>query len=144
MNMIGLEQANRVAGQALAAARKHGFAPLAVAVLDARGCLKAFMAEDGTSLLRADIAVAKATAALNMGMGGRTLAKRAQHNPGFFHSLDAVSGGRMVAVHGSVLVRDAGGGLLGAVGISGDTADNDELCALAGIRDAGLVADAGE
>jgi len=141
---LTLEQASRIAAQALAAGRDRGYAPLAVAVLDARGCLKAFLAEDGTSLLRADIAAAKASGALGMGVGGRALQARAQHNPGFFHSLAALSQGRMVPVPGSVLIRNGSGALLGAVGISGDTADNDETCAVAGVQAAGLVADAGQ
>ena len=144
MQTLTLELANRIVTHALAAGRRSECAPLAVAVLDARGCLKAFGAEDGTSLLRGDIAAAKAAGALNMGFGGRTLARRAQQNPAFFDSLNAVSHGRMVAVRGSVLLRDAAGTLLGAVGISGDTSENDEACAVAGVQAAGLTADAGE
>ncbi|MBV7486838.1 heme-binding protein [Bordetella sp. BOR01] len=140
---LGLPQADKIASEALAAARRHGFAPLAVAVLDARACLKVFRADDGTSMLRGDIAIAKARGALGMGVGGRDLARRAAANPAFFQSLGTVSQGGMVPVRGSVLVRDARGALLGAVGISGDSAENDEVCAIAGIEAAGLAADAG-
>lgn len=142
-NNLGLAQADKIAADALAAARRHGFAPLAVAVLDVRACLKVFRADDGTSLLRGDIAMAKARGALGMGMGGRDLARRAEANPAFFNSLNAVSQGGMVPVRGSVLIRDAQGVLLGAVGISGDSAEHDEVCAIAGIEAAGLAADAG-
>lgn len=144
MNSISLEAAGRIAAGALQAGRARSLAPLAVAVLDIRGCLKAVLVEDGASLLRSDIAIGKAAGALNLGAGGRSLARRAASNPNFFHSLDAVSGGRMVAVRGSVLIRGADGGLLGAVGISGDTPEHDELCAVAGIETCGLAADAGE
>lgn len=144
MVSLTLEQARQLAGAALQAGRSMGLAPLAVAVLDPRGCPRALLSEDGCSLLRTDIATAKAAAALNMGMGGRSLARRAEQNPGFFASLAALSQGRMVAVRGSVLVRDSGGGLLGAIGISGDTADRDEACAVAAIEAAGLHPDTGE
>lgn len=141
---ISLDIAQRIANEALQTGRRLKLAPLAVAVLDPRGCPRALLAEDGCSLLRTDIATAKATGALGLGMGGRALARRAEQNPGFFASLNAVSQGRMVAVRGSVLVRDTAGRLLGAVGISGDTADNDEACAVAAIEAAGLQPDTGE
>lgn len=144
MHHLTLTLAQRIANEALQAGRRLQLAPLAVAVLDVRGCPNALLAEDGTSLLRTDIASGKATGALNMGMGGHALARRAEQNPGFFASLNAVSHGGMVPVRGSVLVHDAAGGLLGAVGISGDTADNDEACAVAAIQAVGLQADTGE
>lgn len=144
MDSLKLDQAQGIANAALEAGRRMSLAPLAVAVLDARGCTQVLLAQEGTSLLRGDIATAKAAGALNMGMGGRALARRAEQNPAFFASLSAVSEGRMVTVRGSVLVRDAQGRLLAAVGISGDTADNDEACAVAAIEAAGLRADTGD
>ena len=144
MEDLTLEQAHGIAHAALATGRRMKLAPLAVAVLDACGCTRALLSEDGTSLLRNDIATGKALGALNMGMGGRSLARRAEQNPGFFASLNAVAEGRMVAVRGSVLVRNVAGRLLGAVGISGDTADNDEACTLEGIEATGLRPDTGE
>jgi uncharacterized protein GlcG (DUF336 family) len=144
MHELTLAVSQRIANEALQAARRMDLAPLAVAVLDPRGCPKVLLAEDGTSLLRAEIASAKAAAALNMGMGGRALARRAEQNPAFFASLNAISKGRMVGVRGSVLVRDDEGRLLAAVGISGDTAENDETCAVAAIGVAGLRPDTGE
>src|SRR5690606_15670281 len=101
----------------------------AVAVLDMRGQLKAFSAEDGTSLMRAQIAMSKAWGALGMGMGGRSLTRRAQANPGFFTALGAMSDGNMVPAPGSVLIRTDDGELIGAVGISGDLPENDEAAA---------------
>jgi uncharacterized protein GlcG (DUF336 family) len=144
MDDMTLNIAQRIANEALQVGRQRLLGPLAVAVLDPRGCPRALLAEDGTSLLRTDVATAKAAGALNMGMGGRALARRAEQNPGFFGSLNAISHGRMVPVRGSVLVRDEKGRLLGAVGISGDTAENDEACAVAAIEAVGLRPDTGE
>jgi uncharacterized protein GlcG (DUF336 family) len=138
-----LEIAQKVLGSALAAGRKSSFKPLAVAVLDARGALKAFAAEDGTSLKRAEIAVAKASGALAMGLGSRTLGTMAAQRPHFVAAVTHAVGGMLIPVAGGVLVRDGAGALVGAVGISGDTSDNDETAAVAGIEAAGLKADPG-
>ena len=118
-------------------------APLTVAVLDAGGHLVAFKREDKSGILRHDIAHGKAWGALGMGFGSRTLSERAANTPQFFSALYAASGGRMVPAPGGVLIRDAGGDVIGAVGISGDVSDKDEACAIAGIEAAGLVADPG-
>jgi uncharacterized protein GlcG (DUF336 family) len=96
------------------------------------------------SISRPEIATAKAAGCLGMGFGGRELARRAQTAPAFFASLAAVFPKGMVALPGGVLIRDAQESLLGAVGISGDTSDNDEICAIAGIRAVGLMPDSGE
>jgi uncharacterized protein GlcG (DUF336 family) len=112
-------------------------------VLDSGGHLVAFKREDKSGLLRFDIAFGKAWGALGMGFGSRTLAARAGKTPMFITALAAVSAGRMVPVPGGVLIRNAAGDLLGAVGISGDTSERDEMCALAGIEAAGLRADPG-
>ncbi len=116
---------------------------MAVAVLDARGCLKFFAAQDGTSLMRAEVAHGKAYGALALGMGSRAIFKRAQEQAFFVDAVNTLAQGRIVPVPGGVLIRDAAGTLLGAVGISGDTSDNDEACCLAGIEAVGLKADAG-
>jgi uncharacterized protein GlcG (DUF336 family) len=137
-----LELAQKILAAALADARSRKFNPLAVAVLDARGALKAFAAEDGTSLKRAEIAVGKAHGTLAMGLGSRTLAKMAADRPQFVAAVTQAVGG-LIPVAGGVLVRDGSGTLLGAVGISGDTSDNDELAAVAGIVAAGCKADPG-
>jgi uncharacterized protein GlcG (DUF336 family) len=123
--------------------RSHGFAPLTAAVLDAGGHALALLRDDGASLLRPQIATGKAWGALGLGFGGRELAARAARMPAFFTALSDLSGGQMVPVPGGVLIRDADGRLLGAVGVSGDTSDNDELCAVAAVSAAGLFADTG-
>jgi uncharacterized protein GlcG (DUF336 family) len=99
--------------------------------------------EDRSGILRFDIAFGKAWGALGMGFGSRTLFERAANTPQFFTMLAAASGGRIVTNPGGVLIRDAGSDVIGAVGISGDTSDKDEACALAGIEAAGLKADPG-
>ena len=109
-------------------------------MLDAGGHLVAFKREDKSGILRFDIAYGKAWGALGMGFGSRELAERAGKNPLFFGVLANVSQGRLVPVPGGVLIKDAGGAVLGAVGISGDTSDKDEVCAVAGIEAAGLKA----
>ena len=138
-----LEIAQRIIAAAFASARSRNFKPLAVAVLDARGALKALAAEDGTSLKRAEIAIGKAHGALAMGLGSRTLAKMAAERPFFVAAVTHAVGGSLIPVPGGVLVKDAGGALLGAVGVSGDTSDNDEMAALAGIEAAGCKGDPG-
>lgn len=143
MARLTLAQASTIVEKALGKGRELNCAPLAVAVLDEGGHLKAFAREDGAGILRPQIASGKAWGALGMGFGSRTLAKRAADNPGFFAALFAASEGRVVPAAGGVLVRDAAGEILGAVGISGDTSDKDEACALAGIQAARLVGEPG-
>src|SRR5437763_338958 len=123
---LTLAQASTILDVALKTGRDNKFAPLSVAVLDAGGHLVAFKREDKSGILRFDIAFGKAWGALGMGFGSRTLAGRAAKTPQFFTMLAAVSGGRMVTNPAGVLIRDGAGDVIGAVGISGDTADNDE------------------
>ena len=143
MTDLTLAQAQNIVAAALAEARRLGLKPLVVAVLDARGAYKAMAAEDGTSLRRAEIAHGKAYGALALGTGSRALAKRAAEQAPFVAAVTHAAGGALVPVPGGVLVRDAAGALLGAVGVSGDTSDNDEAAALAGIAAAGLAGDPG-
>jgi uncharacterized protein GlcG (DUF336 family) len=140
---VTLAQASTIVDVALKKARDSNLAPLTVAVLDAGGHLVAFKREDKSGLLRYDIAYGKAWGALGMGFGSRTLAGRASKTPQFFTMLAAASGGRMVTNPGGVLIRDSAGTIVGACGISGDTSDKDEMCAIAGIEAAGLKADPG-
>jgi len=140
---VTLAQASTIVDTALKKGREMKFQPLTVAVLDPGGHLVAFKREDKSGILRFDIAYGKAWGALGMGFGSRTLAERAAATPQFFTMLAAASGGRIVTNPGGVLIRDAGGNIVGAVGISGDTSDNDEICAVAGIEAAGLKADPG-
>jgi uncharacterized protein GlcG (DUF336 family) len=140
---VSLAQASTIVDVALKKARETNLAPLTVAVLDAGGHLVAFKREDKSGILRFDIAFGKAWGALGMGFGSRTLAGRAAKTPQFFTMLAAASGGRMVTNPGGVLIRDGSGAIIGACGISGDTSDKDEMCAVAGIEAAGLKADPG-
>jgi uncharacterized protein GlcG (DUF336 family) len=140
---VTLAQASTIVDVALKKARDTNLAPLTVAVLDAGGHLVAYKREDKSGILRFDIAFGKAWGALGMGFGSRTLAGRAAKTPQFFTMLAAASGGRMVTNPGGVLIRDSGNTIVGACGISGDTSDKDEMCAIAGIEAAGLKADPG-
>jgi uncharacterized protein GlcG (DUF336 family) len=143
VNSILLESANLIADKALQRARELKFAPMTVVVLDAGGHTKVLKREDNASLLRPEIAMGKAWGVLGMGFGGRELARRAEQMPIFFTALNAMSYGRMVPLAGGVLVRNGEGQLIGSVGISGDTSDNDEICAVHGIESAGLTPDTG-
>jgi uncharacterized protein GlcG (DUF336 family) len=140
---LTLAQASTIVDIALATARDMELVPMTVAVLDAGGHLVAFKREDRSGILRYDIAYGKAWGALGMGFGSRTLYERAANTPQFFNALYAASGGRVVTNPGGVLIRDSEGEIIGAVGISGDTSDKDEACAIAGIEAAGLLADPG-
>ena len=144
MSALSLAAAAVIVDASLEKARDLRFAPLAVVVLDERGCLKAAKAEDGCSLLRVQIATGKAWGVLGMGFGGRELARRSAKSPAFFNALIEMSDGRLVPGAGGVLIHDQEGVVLGAVGISGDTGDNDEICAVHGIRTAGLQSDTGD
>jgi uncharacterized protein GlcG (DUF336 family) len=138
-----LEDAQRILATALAAGRQRSFKPLAIAVLDARGSLRALAAEDGTSLRRADIAIGKAHGALAMGLGSRSFERMAKDRPYFVAAVTHAVGGSLIPVAGGVLIKDGAGAVVGAVGVSGDTSDNDEIAAMAGIEAAGLKGDPG-
>jgi uncharacterized protein GlcG (DUF336 family) len=143
MPLLPLSTAQRIVTESLAHARLQGYQPLAVAVLDVRGVLIAYAAEDGTSLLRYQLSFGKAFGALGMGYGTAELERRAEHRPQFMQALTVASQGRVVPARGGVLIRDAQGELLGAVGVSGDQSPKDEAAAMAGIAAAGLLADPG-
>ena len=140
---LTLDVARKILDTALAKGVEKNLKPLVVTVLDARGCGKLSAAQDGTSLLRSEIAHGKAYGALALGMGSRALFQRAQEQAYFIGAVNTLAQGRMVPVPGGVLILDDNGTLLGAVGVSGDTSDNDEICALAGIEAARLKANAG-
>lgn len=141
--MLSLDQANAIVSASIAARRERSIAPLCVVVLDAGGHALALQREEQASITRPEIATAKAAGCLGMGFGGRELARRAQAAPAFFTALAPIFPKGIVPVAGGVLIRDDDGRLLGAVGVSGDTSDNDEICAVIGIEAAGLVADTG-
>lgn len=133
---LTLNAAQTIVTAALAEARSRSARSLAVIVLDAGGHPVAFAREDGASLFRHDIARAKAMGALGMGDDTRVLAERAKGNPAFFQSVSVAVGGNIAFSPGGVLIR-TGGAIIGAVGISGDTGECDEDCALAGLKAAG-------
>jgi len=135
---ITLDQARLIVGRARERGRELGLAPLTVAVLDAGGHLVALEREDRSGILRPEIAFGKAWGALGMGFGSRELFERAQNHPSFVSAIGAASQGRLVPAPGGVLAEDETGTVLGAVGISGDTSEKDETCAVAGIEAAGL------
>jgi uncharacterized protein GlcG (DUF336 family) len=143
MTALSLDKAARIVDGALAKAASLKLKPLAVSVLDAGGHLVAFQRQDGASFLRHQIGSGKAFGALAIGAGSRSVAKAAIERPHFMQGLSGVSDGRVVPVAGGVLIRDEAGEIIGAVGISGDTSDNDEAAAIAGIEAAGFTPDAG-
>ncbi len=140
---MNFDTARRLLDAVFAKAASLGLKPIAAAVFDARGCLKAFGAQDGTSLLRGEVAQGKAYGALALGMGSRGIFKRAQEQAFFVDAVNSLARGKIIPVPGGVLIKDASGTLLGAVGVSGDTSDNDEACCLAGIEAVGLKGDIG-
>lgn len=140
---LSLDVARKILDVALAKGIEKKLKPLVIAVLDARGCVKVTAAQDGTSLKRGEIAHGKAYGALALGMGSRAIFQRAQEQSYFVSAVNTMAQGALIPVPGGVLIQDASGALLGAVGVSGDTSDNDEICAVAGIEAAGLKANAG-
>ena len=142
MTRINFEQANTICENALRRARELALKPVCVAVLDPGGHIVALMREDGASNLRPQIALAKASGALGVGVSSRKIAEMAVERPTFIAALAQMAPQGLIPAAGGVLVADELGHPLGAVGVTGDTSDNDELCALAGIAAAGLVAQA--
>ncbi|AHJ64932.1 Glcg protein [Granulibacter bethesdensis CGDNIH4] len=137
--VLTLNKAQAIVTASLEKAASAGMKPLAIAVLDARGALKAFGASDGTSLRRGEVAIGKAHGAVALGMGSRAIADRAATDPSFVAAVTHAVGGSLIPVPGGVLIM-AGDTLLGAVGASGDTSDNDEAAVVAGIEAAGYTA----
>ena len=140
MTTLTLAQAQTIITAALAQSKQSGFKPMAVAVLDEAGHLKAFAREDGASMFRFDVARGKAWGAVGMGASSRVLGQRAKDNPNFFLSLAATAEGKFLPQTGAVLIQDAEGRTLGAVGASGGTGDEDEAICIAGVVAAGLRA----
>lgn len=143
MSGMKLEQARTIIAGALSKATDAGLLPLSVVILDAGGHTTAFERQDGASAMRFKIAHGKAYGAIAMGLGSRALFERAQKQAYFIDAMNALADGALVPVPGGVLVRNTSGELVGAVGVTGDNSDNDEMCAITGIEAAGLVADTG-
>ncbi len=137
--MTTLVQAEAVVDATLRRGRELSAAPLTVAVLDAGGHLVALKREDGSGILRPQIAVAKAYGSLGMGLSSRELGRRAEQQPTFFGALTSIADGRLAPAAGGVLIRSADAAVIGAVGVSGDVSDLDETCAIAGVLAAGLT-----
>lgn len=143
MSNLTLSTAQKIISSALEKAGELNLKPLTVVILDAGGHMVAMARQDGSSIMRPQIASGKAYGALAVGTGSRWLNANAESRPHFVQALNGASGGQIIPVPGGVLVKDAEGNSLGAVGITGDTSDNDEAAALAGIAAVGLVADCG-
>lgn len=139
-----LATAEKIIDAALAARHEEGLMPLVVAVLDSGGHLVAYKREDGSGLMRFDIAFGKAWGSLGMGMSTRLIRDRLAQRPVFQGALASVSDGRFIPVPGGVLILDASGSAIGAVGVSGDASDKDEYCAIEAIRAAGLASEPAE
>jgi uncharacterized protein GlcG (DUF336 family) len=139
---LTLDKANVIADQTLAKARDAKYRPMCVAVLDEGGHLKVLKREDKASILRPQIAIGKAWGAVGMGESSRSLSERLKERPAFLGALSVMSQGKVVPVAGGVLIMDGADGteIVGAVGVSGGTAEEDEACAIEGIKAAGFVA----
>lgn len=136
---ISLRKARVIIRKALEKGREMGLKPLSVVVLDAGGHVQAFEREDGAAPGRFAIAQGKAYGAVMLGMAGTAQMKRAEDQAYFMAAVNGVYGGQVVPVPGGVLVKDKKGAVLGAVGVTGDTSDNDATAALVGIEAAGLA-----
>jgi len=137
---LTLDQANRIIGAALARSAEASYKPMAVVVLDDAGHVKAVQRQDGASMLRVDIATGKAWAAIGMGAASRVLTQRAKDLPAFFNAIAASAQGKFIPQTGAVLIKQPDGAVVGAVGASGGTGDEDELICIAGIEASGLQA----
>lgn len=136
---LPLVRANAIITEALRLGRDANLLPLTVVVLDAGGKMVAMQCEDGSGLIRFEVAFGKAYGALGMGISSRLIRDRLSERPTFQAALATASDGRLIPVPGGVLVEDADGVTLGAVGISGDTSDKDEYCAITAIKAAGFA-----
>lgn len=144
MSALTLAKSRRIIAVALKKAQEIGLTkPMSVVVLDARGAVKAFESQDGSSTLRFKMAFGKANGSLSLGIGSRAIFERAQQQPFFVQAVNALAQGDLLPVPGGVLVKDRKGAIIGAVGVTGDTSDNDEICAVAGIEVAGFSAATG-
>ncbi|MEL6337298.1 MAG: heme-binding protein [Pseudomonadota bacterium] len=144
MTALTLDTARQIIAGTLAEGHKMGLKPLSVVVLDAGGNIKAFEREDGASNLRFNMAYAKAYGCIGVGLGGRALMARAETQAYFVNSLTQAFGGNVLPVPGGILIRDGdGGAIIGALGITGDTSDNDEAAGLAALAALGLTGDGG-
>jgi len=138
MTALSLQVANQIIAAALAHSDKSGYRPMGVVVLDDAGHVKASQRQDGASMFRLDVATGKAWAAVGMGVSSRVLGQRAKDNPNFFVTLGTTAQGKFLPQTGAVLIKNADGEVIGAVGASGGTGDEDEAICIAGIQATGL------
>jgi uncharacterized protein GlcG (DUF336 family) len=141
MSAVTLKQAESIIDAVLARGRELGCRPLSVIVTDAGAHATAFKKEDGSAMMRFEMAMGKAYAALALGRSSSLVRARAEERPLFMSYLMSASGGKIFAEGGGMLIRDARGELIGAVGVTGDTQERDEELAAHGIRAAGLKTD---
>jgi uncharacterized protein GlcG (DUF336 family) len=139
MAVITLRKCRTIIRKALEKGRELELKPLSAIVLDAGGHVLAFEREDGASPGRFQIALGKAYGSVMLGMGGRAQMARAEDQAYFIAAVNGAYGGKLIPVPGGVLVRDKTGAVIGAVGVTGDTSENDVLAALAGIESAGFT-----
>jgi uncharacterized protein GlcG (DUF336 family) len=139
MSALTLTQANSIINAALEKAKELGYLPMAVVVLDDSGHIKAVQRQDGASMFRVDVATGKAWGAVGMGVSSRVLGERAKSNPNFFLSLAATSGGKFLPQPGAVLIKSRDGTVIGSVGASGGTGDEDEAICAHGVEACGLM-----
>tara|TARA_Y100001970_G_C13770542_1_gene620275 strand:- start:140 stop:562 length:423 start_codon:yes stop_codon:yes gene_type:complete len=137
------ELATRIIDKAITKARDLNLNPIMVVILDDRGAIKACMGEDGISPLRFKIAFGKANGAYQMGMGSRALFNRAEQQAYFINAVNNIANGELIPVPGGVLIRNQENELIGAIGVSGDSSDNDEIAAVDAIQFVGLIAETG-
>jgi uncharacterized protein GlcG (DUF336 family) len=138
MTTLTLSQANQIIQAALQRSSEAGYKPMAVVVLDDGGHVRSVQRQDGASMFRVDIATGKAWASVAMGAASRVLTQRAKDLPAFFGALASTGQGKFIPQTGAVLIKDASGQVLGAVGASGGTGDEDEEICIAGVKAAGL------
>ena len=140
---VSLDQARIIADSSLIKGRELNLKPLSVVVIDQRASVVISLSEDGCSQMRQRIALGKAKAAIQLGLGTRALMKRAEEQAYFINAVNSLVNGNLVPVPGGVLIRDHDKNIIGAIGISGDSSDNDEIAAIAGVESEGFLADKG-
>jgi len=141
MRALGLDQANTIIGATFAAAEKHKCRPMSAVILDAGGRVKAFQKQDGASMLRFEICHGKAYASLALGRASRLVLQKAKEKPLFMQSVGELADGPLFLEGGGQLIRDAAGEVMGAIGVTGDVNEMDDICAIEGIHAVGLKTD---
>lgn len=142
MAVISISKARSIIKKVMSHGKEQDMKPLSVIVLDAGGNVIAFERSDGASPGRFAIAHGKAYGSVMLGMSGTAQMQRAESQAYFMAAVNGVFGGQVIPVPGGVLVKDKNNEIIGAVGVTGDTSDNDALAAVTAIEDCGLIAEA--